>query len=509
MNIATEKPETSTHLKKDRFRNLAFVIGINNYNNEIAPLKTAVNDAKKLSKILEKEHGYEPEVLLNENATLSKLNHLLEKVLPEKVKENDRLLFYFAGHGIAIPSEDDGPVGYLIPQDAIQGKDDSYLKMTTLHDRLIELPCRHFLGILDCCFAGALRWSSTRVLTRSKKGIYEEQYKRFLRYPAWKIISSSASDQKASDFLKINTERGQIGEHSPFATALFQALKGAADTSTRDTPADGVITVPELDLYLRNKVEILTEKHGQRQTPGSWPLKKHGSGEYIFYTPGHELNFKPAPKLDESTNPYRGLESFDIDDSEFFFGRSELVDELQDFVKTHSLTVVLGASGSGKSSLVKAGLIPKLGKETKEETTDNWFILSPIRPGEKPFEALNYALSKANLPKVELQNQQQTLTQCVAAWVENNKNNPNSKLLIFIDQSEELITLCKNEKKRKDFFQQILTAIDNHRDKLRVVLTLRSDFEPQVRDAGLKFMPESMMKKVGDEELKNRWQNGR
>ena len=114
-------------------------------------------------------------------------------------------------------------------------------------------------------------------------------------------------------------------------------------------------------------------------------------------------------------------------------------------------------------------------------------------------------LVDAKLPKVELQNKQKTLAQSVDVWA---KNNPNCNLLIFIDQSEELITLCKNDNERKEFFQQILTAINAHRDKLRVVLTLRSDFEPQVRDAGLKFMPE-VMNKLGQTELKNRWQNGR
>ena len=60
---------------------------------------------------------------------------------------------------------------------------------------------------------------------------------------------------------------------------------------------------------------------------------------------------------------------------------------------------------------------------------------------------------------------------------------------------------------RQEFFQQILTAINAHRDKLRVVLTLRSDFEPQVRDAGLKFVCEDL--KLKKTLLTKRWQNGR
>ena len=509
MNIATEQPKISTHVKKISkkgfSRNLAFIVGINSYSNGISSLKTPVNDAKKLVEILREKHGYQVWVCLDKVATLDNLNQLLEKTLPEQVTENDRLLFYFAGHGVAL-NNDDEPAGYLIPQDAIQGDTDSYLPMTKLHDALSKLNCRHFLGILDCCFSGAFRWSSTRDLIRSPKVIHKERYDRFITDPAWQIITSSASDQKALDNFKLDTERGQVGNHSPFAAALLEALEGEADiyppAKNNRKAGDGVITATELYLYLRDRVEIPTEKYRLRQTPGIWCLNKHDKGEYIFLAPGHELNLPPAPPLDKSKNPYRGLKSFEEKHSKLFFGRSELVEKLQYFVKTHPLTVVLGASGSGKSSLVKAGLIPNLKKQTKEETTDKWSILSPIRPGETPFQALNHALVDAKLPKVELQ--QQTLSESVNLWT---KNNPNCKLLIVIDQSEELITLCQNENERQEFFQQILKAINHHRHQLRVILTLRSDFEPQVRDAGLKFVCEEL--KLGNTFLTKRWQSGR
>ncbi len=484
-------------------RNLAFIIGINSYSNGISRLKTAVNDAKKLVETLREKHGYQVWVCLDEVANLNNLNQLLEQTLPEQVTENDRLLFYFAGHGVAL-NGDDGPAGYLIPQDAKRGDIDSYLPMTKLHDALTKLPCRHFLGILDCCFAGAFRWSSTRDLLTEPEVIHKERYDRFINDAAWQIITSSASDQKALDNFKLDTERGQVGNHSPFAAALLEALEGAADcyppAKNGKSAGDGVITATELYLYLRDRVEIPTEKHRLRQTPGIWCLNKHDKGEYIFLSPGHELNLPPAPPLDESKNPYRGLKSFDEEHSKLFFGRSELVKKLQDFVKTHPLTVVLGASGSGKSSLVKAGLIPNL----KKETNDKWCILSPIRPGETPFQALNNALVGESLPIVELKDRQQNLSQSVTIWA---KNNPNYKLLIFIDQSEELITLCQDENQRKEFFQQILTAINHHRNQLRVVLTLRSDFEPQVRDAGLKFVCDEL--NLGNTFLQRRWQSGR
>ena len=117
----------------------------------------------------------------------------MKDTLPKQAEADDRLLFYFAGHGIALNGED-GPEGYLIPQDARLGDVSTYLPMSQIHNALHELPCRHFLGILDCCFAGAFRWLGTRKLVLVESGtLHKERFDRFIQDPAWQFISGAIS----------------------------------------------------------------------------------------------------------------------------------------------------------------------------------------------------------------------------------------------------------------------------------------------------------------------------
>ena len=139
---------------------------------------------------------------------------------------------------------------------------------------------------------------------------------------------------------------------------------------------------------------------------------------------------KPPPYDERS--PFRGLESFEPEHSDFFFGRETLIPKLLEKIRSYPFLAVLGASGSGKSSLVKAGLLPDLGL--------NYVIL---RPGINPLAALEPA-----------------------------KGSP----LIVVDQFEELFTLTREEATRQEFVAQLLEAMKQS----KVVITMRSDFMGEV-----------------------------
>ena len=345
---------------------------------------------------------------------------------PGSSTADDRVVFYFAGHGIAADG-DDGPAGYLVPADADPTDLKTLVPMAELQAALQALPCRHLLLILDCCFSGAFQWASRMRAIGSlmPKRIYKERFDRFVVDRAWQVITSAAYDQKAMDVLqgRATGDRGlaetPAGEaHSPFALALFDALAGDADFRT-GREGDGVITATEVYAYVRDRVEpeTLDAGQGKRQTPGFFPLRKHDKGEFVFLHPKHRLNLPPIP----TRSPYKGLQSFDESDRSLFYGRDRAIRELQARCDAVRLLVVSGASGTGKSSVVKAGLLPLL-REAGHR------ILPVIRPGLHPLAALEEALTADG-----------------AAGA--------SKAVLLIDQFEELITRCNDPDERAAFLR--------------------------------------------------------
>ena len=430
----------------------AFIIGINAYQH-VSTLSTAVNDAEALAKKLADDHGYEVHPLLLD-ASKQDMMKLFEKDFPEKVGANDRVLFYFAGHGIALNSDDD-PKGYLVPADAKPGDRDSLISMELLHQSCASLTCQHGILILDCCFAGAFKWSTgfRDVIFDLPGIIYEQRFYQYAQDPAWQVITSSAADQKAVDILTDRTLgfRNEDGaEHSPFARALLDGLDGEGDTIPKNR-GDGVITATELYTYLRDRVEDETMENEQRQSPSMFSLQKHDKGQYIFLHPRHPQNLPPIP----DRNPFMGLRSYNESDNNLFYGRDRVIEALDQLIHVRPLVVVSGASGTGKSSVIKAGLLPQLRE-------NGWNILPVIRPGKEPMEMLRTEVSD------------------IEAILKEDVDN-----LLIIDQYEELITQCLREEDWAAFETQLVDWIKAH-PNLHIIISIRSDFEPQFEEAGLK-----------------------
>ncbi len=155
-----------------------------------------------------------------------------------------------------------------------------------------------------------------------------------------------------------------------------------------------------------------------------------------------------APELPDEPSPYQGLQAFGEQDSAFFFGRERLVEKLYERIQSgERLLTVVGASGSGKSSLVLAGLLPRLRTATQEGGEPVWQLITLV-PGSDPLANLTAALSNDPLPLPRL---------------------------LVVDQFEELFTLCKDETTQRAFAQQLL-GLTEAAPPCVVVLTMRLDF---------------------------------
>ena len=463
---------TNRRIKKTELpfeKSHAFIIGIDDYVH-LDKLTTAVNDTKKLGEVLAAEQGFEVHYLFD--ASKKEIEALLKSTIIKKVGEDDRVLFYFAGHGIASQS-DELPEGYIIPADAVKENVNSLISMKDLRDAVNMLPCLHVLLILDCCFAGAFKWSSRfrDSGTMVPKRIYKERFDRYVEDPARQVITSAAYDQYAVDILPgvpIGKRNDEDMPHSPFAEALFDGLNGAADIIPAEE-GDGLITASELYLYLRHRVETKTIDTDERlrQTPLIFFLERHDKGEFIFLNPRHRLNLPRIPPRE----PYKGLLSYEEGDKELFYGRNSVIEELMKEVEKGNLIVVTGASGTGKSSVAKAGLIPELREK-------GYHILPVVRPGKTPVFTLGKMLRETTLFDYDISFAADM--KVIARKLNSHQN------VLFIDQFEELITQCHEPEDRDHFIRILKVLLDaNRKNLLKIILTLRSDFEPHFYNSDL------------------------
>ncbi|MEB3283067.1 MAG: WD40 repeat domain-containing protein [Lyngbya sp.] len=187
---------------------------------------------------------------------------------------------------------------------------------------------------------------------------------------------------------------------------------------------------------------------------------------------------------DDLICPYQGLYHFNPENAEYFFGREVFVEELFQYTETRNFIPVLGASGSGKSSVIFAGLVPKLVEAGRWQFTH-------FRPGNDPFNALAQALVplyEPNLDKTERMAQARKLSgyfqdntvplSDVFATIQ--QNNPQNRTLLIADQFEELYTLCPDEKIRRNFLDLLLNTFKSFAEQSSLstvlVATMRADF---------------------------------
>jgi Leucine-rich repeat (LRR) protein/energy-coupling factor transporter ATP-binding protein EcfA2 len=190
----------------------------------------------------------------------------------------------------------------------------------------------------------------------------------------------------------------------------------------------------------------------------------------------------------ETTNPYVGLRPFDVDESLLFFGRNDQTLELLQRLHQHHFVAVVGSSGCGKSSLLRAGLIPALKAGYLVDDSDNWFI-AIMKPGQNPL----YNLAESILLQINPQTDSVAVSALVQKIEEEGadviinlisaiQKEKNINFFLLVDQFEELFRFAMDQKdvskkdEAIDFVNIMLELSQQSVISFYVVITMRSDF---------------------------------
>jgi len=325
----------------------------------------------------------------------------------------DTALLFFAGHGLR---NDQGGVseGFLATSDAKPQDGKWGVSLQWLRRLLQESPVRQQIVWLDCCHSGEL----LNFLEADPGAVGEARDRCFIA--------------ASRDFEVAYEEFG--GEHGVLTGALLPGLRP-------EGKSQGWVTNYSLVEAINR--QLLTS----RQCP-----MFHNSGGEILLT-GRKETIERAVLM-AGVCPYKGLESFEFNDHDpkYFYGRTALTDQVLAKIRQGNFLAVVGASGSGKSSLVKAGLLYQLKLGQRLSGSDQWAIRI-FRPGEHPLKSLALALVDEAAESGDVE---RLVSQGAAGLAELVGAIDAPRVVLVVDQFEEVFTLCQDDRERQQFFDCLL-----------------------------------------------------
>ena len=430
----------------------ALVVGINTYDR-LKSLNAPAADGEAIAQILQQYGEFRvtrlPAVKDKENETirigkqtkvsLTQLERAIVQLFKPDGKPPDTALLYFSGHGLrkSVGIQE----GFLATSEVNPDAGNWGLSLQWLRRLLQESEVRQQIVILDCCYSGeVLNFAEADPGDRGKG-----RDRCFI----------AASRDFEVAFEEINSQ------HSVLTAALLQGLE------------------PKQERWVSNYtlVDLLNQEHHP------FPQRPifANSGEAINLT--RKWNSSPVNSTVQvsATCPYKGLSYFDCTeaDANLFYGRTALTDELLEKVRSGNFLAVLGASGSGKSSVVRAGLLYQLQLGRRLSDSDTW-QLKIFRPGINPLQNLALAFLESELSDIDRASQlakaEELITRGAVGLGQLITAAQTQRVMLVVDQFEEAFTQCQDITKRQQFFECVLGALQRDDNKLCLIITMRADF---------------------------------
>jgi uncharacterized caspase-like protein len=415
----------------------ALVVGIAEYKSPLKSLSKTATDAEAVAEVL-KQHGNFQEVkLIRGGVTKAKLEQALTIFLQEQALKNEALI-YFTGHGITVSESLGAKRGYLATSDClIEAEGNQIIEqrraiaLDSLNTLIRNSDLSSLVVLFDCCHSGYFL----------ERNLVEQTLTAFISRKDYYLIAACRGFEQA--WAK------KSEQHSIFTGALLGGL------SSENADSEGQVSGDRLFDFIARELK----GSGQEPIRLGWGR----SLTLVQYQP------KKTTVVVDETCPYQGLEAFGKEQARFFFGREKVVQLLMEKLGQVNFVPIIGASGSGKSSVVRAGLIPQLEK-------NGWRVLKPILPGDEPLAELKTVL-------IELFGR--TEGREVYSLIKTDGLRPaverlpsEERLLLVVDQFEEVFTLVpedKEEEKRR--FIDLLTQVaEIPASPLAIVITMRADF---------------------------------
>ena len=462
----------------------ALLIGTDHYDDPgFRPLQRAAADVEALARVLEDPRiGGFQEVRTLIDASMAEIREAIAELFFGKTKK-DLLLLYFACHA----DKDDHNRLYLVGRDTqkrlLRG---TSIPATFITEEMNNCISRRQVLILDCCYGGAFT-----------EGVRAGQSVPVGTAATFRGNGFARAVLTASDSFEFAHEAGIAGDNSVFTHFLVQGL----ETGEADLDGDGKISISELYDFIYQRV--MTQD--ARQTPGIWTYKLQGKLFLADRVGGALPRRLQAVRQDKmqvrwtSGSPFRGLEVFDFEHAPIFYGRSEAVRKILEKLAAQAaahraFVLVSGISGGGKSSVVRAGVLPDLTAPGTIEGIEIWrrAVARPSDVGEDIFLSLAYALlGPEALPELgsdgpeapELARAMRespraalgSIRGAIAQITDEAGARLEARLVLAVDQLEEIFTMEGVSREDRERFVAFLDVLARS-GLVWVIATLRSDF---------------------------------